>query len=91
MSSIITGFYGAPFVKILFILLHLVFELIYNKFVQCPMSDVYIIFIKTMSNIYISEISDLLYITKQRWRPRGRPWPRERPRGHMLKSLASKP
>ena len=30
---------------------------------------------------------------KQRWSPRGRPWPRERPRGHILKSLAlaSKP
>ena len=26
----------------------------------------------------------------QRWSPRGRPWPRERPRGHILKSLASK-
>ena len=24
----------------------------------------------------------------QRWSPRGRPWPRERPRGHILKSLA---
>ena len=27
---------------------------------------------------------------KQRWSPRGRPWPRGRPRGHILKSLASK-
>ena len=29
----------------------------------------------------------------QRWNPRGRPWPRGRPRGHILKSLAlaSKP
>ena len=26
--------------------------------------------------------------TYQRWSPRGRPWPRERPRGHILKSLA---
>ena len=26
----------------------------------------------------------------QRWSPRGRPWPRGRPRGHILKSLASK-
>ena len=26
------------------------------------------------------------YVTKQRWSPRGRPWPR----GHILKSLASK-
>ena len=26
----------------------------------------------------------------QRWSPRGRPWPRERPRGQILKSLASK-
>ena len=24
----------------------------------------------------------------QRWSPRGRPWPRGRPRGHILKSLA---
>ena len=29
----------------------------------------------------------------QRWSPRGRPWPRGRPQGHVLKSLAlaSKP
>ena len=27
----------------------------------------------------------------QRWSPRGRPWPREHPRGHIFKSLASKP
>ena len=26
----------------------------------------------------------------QRWSPRGRPWPRGRPRGHNLESLASK-
>ena len=26
----------------------------------------------------------------QRWSPQGRPWPRGRPRGHILKSLASK-
>ena len=31
----------------------------------------------------------MTYITvKQRWSPRGRPWPRGRPRGHILKSLA---
>ena len=27
----------------------------------------------------------------QKWSPRGRPWPRGRPRGHILKSLASSP
>ena len=27
-------------------------------------------------------------VYKQRWSPRGRPWPRGRPRGHILKSLA---
>ena len=27
---------------------------------------------------------------QQRWSPRGRPWLRGRPRGHILKSLASK-
>ena len=27
---------------------------------------------------------------QQRWSPRGRPWPGGRPRGHILKSLASK-
>ena len=26
----------------------------------------------------------------QRWSPRGRSWPRGRPRGHILKSLTSK-
>ena len=28
--------------------------------------------------------------SQQRWSPRGRPWPRGRPRWHILKSLASK-
>ena len=32
-----------------------------------------------------NEFSLYLY---QRWSPRGRPWPRGRPRGHILKSLA---
>ena len=32
-----------------------------------------------------------LLCAKQRWSPQGRPWPRRRPRGHILKSLASKP
>ena len=27
-------------------------------------------------------------VSLQRWSPRGRPWPRGRPRGHILKSLA---
>ena len=31
----------------------------------------------------------LKYIHFQRWSPRGRPWPQGRPRGHILKSLAS--
>ena len=30
----------------------------------------------------------LSYGKWQRWSPRGRPWPRGRPRGHILKSLA---
>ena len=29
-----------------------------------------------------------LYVLNQRWSPRGRPWPRGRPRGQILKSLA---
>ena len=29
-----------------------------------------------------------LEASEQRWSPRGRPWPRGRPRGHILKSLA---
>ena len=32
-----------------------------------------------------------MYNESQRWSPRGRPWPRGRPRRHSLKSLASKP
>ena len=28
------------------------------------------------------------HVKNQRWSPRGRPWPRGRPRGHILKSLA---
>ena len=30
----------------------------------------------------------LFSLFNQRWSPRGRPWPRGRPRGHILKSLA---
>ena len=30
----------------------------------------------------------VLRCINQRWSPRGRPWPRGRPRGHILKSLA---
>ena len=30
----------------------------------------------------------ICYPEEQRWSPRGRPWPRGRPRGHILKSLA---
>ena len=36
---------------------------------------------------------EFLYVLEalyQRWSPRGRPWPRGRPQGHILKSLASK-
>ena len=29
-----------------------------------------------------------MYTLYQRWSPRGRPWPRGRPRGQILKSLA---
>ena len=28
------------------------------------------------------------FVYHQRWSPRGRPWPRGRPRGQILKSLA---
>ena len=39
------------------------------------------------------QFSNLFSTNYQRWSPRGRPWPRGRPRGHILKSLAlaSKP
>ena len=30
----------------------------------------------------------VFFCNKQRWSPRGRPWPRGRPRGQILKSLA---
>ena len=32
-----------------------------------------------------------MIVIDTRWGPRGRPWPRVRPQGHILKSLASKP
>ena len=38
-------------------------------------------------NIYDARVCDEI-VTKQRWSPRGRPWPRGRPRGQILKSLA---
>ena len=40
-----------------------------------------------------SKVHCLLQYFYQRWSPRGRPWPRGRPRGHIFKSLAlaSKP
>ena len=31
-----------------------------------------------------------LIVSYQRWSPRGRPWPRGRPRGHILNFLALK-
>ena len=38
---------------------------------------------------YFAKISTAVpVLSKQRWSPRGRPWPRGRPRGHILKSLA---
>ena len=42
-------------------------------------------------NLKISHVGSISY--HRRWSPRGRPWPRARPRGHILKSLAlaSKP
>ena len=39
----------------------------------------------TLCEILATRLARLQY---QRWSPRGRPWPRERPRGHILKSLA---
>ena len=36
----------------------------------------------------ICQVTKLFHRNKQRWSPRGRPWPRGRPRGHILKSLA---
>ena len=37
---------------------------------------------------YLPQCSTKICTTGQRWSPRGRPWPRGRPRGHILKSLA---
>ena len=37
--------------------------------------------------MYIN-LSFKFYCNFQRWSPRGRPWPRGRPRGQILKSLA---
>ena len=38
---------------------------------------------------YLNPATCLLYdCNNQRWSPRGRPWPRGRPRGHILKFLA---
>ena len=33
-------------------------------------------------------VNENMVALNQRWSPRGRPWPRGRPRGHILKSLA---
>ena len=43
--------------------------------------------------LVISKSVNVASSKKQRWSPRGRPWPRGRPRGHIFKSLAlaSKP
>ena len=40
-------------------------------------------------HLYLAErCCEKLQSARQRWSPRGRPWPRGRPRGHILKSLA---
>ena len=36
----------------------------------------------------LTNINNELESNQQRWSPRGRPWPRGRPRGHIFKSLA---
>ena len=36
----------------------------------------------------VDSLFSRLEINDQRWSPRGRPWPRGRPRGQILKSLA---
>ena len=46
---------------------------------------------KKLQIVVIGQIiikKDWLGVYFQRWSPRGRPWPRGRPRGHILKSLA---
>ena len=39
-------------------------------------------------NNFFGEMVTVWSVNKQRWSPRGRPWPRGRPRGHIFKSLA---
>ena len=42
--------------------------------------------VQTHSGFIVMSLDEMSY--HQRWSPRGRPWPRGRPRGHILKSLA---
>ena len=42
--------------------------------------------VEDFESLFVIERS--IRYTRQRWSPRGRPWPRGRPRGHILKSLA---
>ena len=42
----------------------------------------------TLLNKLRSSFGVIFKFNNQRWSPRGRPWPRGRPRGHILKSLA---
>ena len=48
--------------------------------------------VSLFTNVPLVETIDIiinrLYDENQRWSPRGRPWPRGRPRGQILKSLA---
>ena len=39
-------------------------------------------------NVWKLRTSIINRLVRQRWSPRGRPWPRGRPRGQILKSLA---
>ena len=43
-----------------------------------------------LSRKVVTFFERVLSLNEQRWSPRGRPWPQGRPRGHILKSLASK-
>ena len=46
-------------------------------------------FFKVFFDLWVIGIESYFWqINVQRWSPRGRPWPRGRPRGHILKSLA---
>ena len=75
---------------------NMTFAMLLLPFLQSLFDLVFIVAKLMQETFNLGEIREFSFSKKanlrkrfvQRWSPRGRPWPRGRPRGHILKSLA---